>query len=84
MLVVRAEDDPHDLQQPRGKQDWESTPHEIWYDRTSGIWQPVWLEPVPSTHIAVMTWTADVDTARLRIDVRLSPGQRRRRGGGRC
>ena len=25
----------------------EPTPHVIWYDRTSGIWQPVWLEAVP-------------------------------------
>src|SRR5215207_4948349 len=26
-LVVRAEDDPDDLAQPRGKQDWELNPH---------------------------------------------------------
>lgn len=37
-LVVRAEDDPHDLTQPRGKQDWKLEPHVIWYARTSGIW----------------------------------------------
>ncbi len=35
---------PRDLRQPRGKQDWQREPHAIWYDRTSGIWQPVWLE----------------------------------------
>jgi len=29
-LVVRAFDDPHDLEQPRGKQDWLEQPHEIW------------------------------------------------------
>ena len=46
-VVVRAEDDPHDLTQPRGKQDWHERPHAIWYERTTGIWQPVWLEPVP-------------------------------------
>src|SRR5690606_29528127 len=27
-----------------GKQDWELEPHVIWYSRTSGIWQPIWLE----------------------------------------
>jgi hypothetical protein len=35
--------------QPRGKQ-W-LTPHSIWYTRTSGIWQTVWLEPVPTQGI---------------------------------
>ena len=44
--MVRAEDQPLDGTMPRGKQDWEPTPHAIWYDRTTGIWQPVWLEPV--------------------------------------
>ncbi|MBA1914737.1 sugar-binding domain-containing protein, partial [Escherichia coli] len=38
ILVVRAEDLPHDLQQPRGKQDWQLRPHAIWYARTTGIW----------------------------------------------
>ena len=38
--------------QPTGKQDWELEPHGIWYHRTTGIWQTVWLEAVPRTHIA--------------------------------
>ena len=46
-IVVRAEDDPHDLAKPRGKQDWQLEPHAIWYPRTTGIWQTVWLERVP-------------------------------------
>ena len=52
VLTVRAEDPPADLTQPRGKQDWLERPHGIFYERTTGIWQPVWLEPVPATHIA--------------------------------
>ncbi len=76
-LVVRSQDDPHDLEQPRGKQDWEERPHAIWYHRTSGIWQHVWLEPVPSTRVEEVRWTPDVDTARLRLDVRLSRGDAR-------
>src|SRR5437870_5105786 len=43
VVVVRAFDDPHDLTQPRGKQDWLLEPHGIWYPRTTGIWQTVWL-----------------------------------------
>ncbi|MFE5409293.1 glycoside hydrolase family 2 protein [Microbacterium sp. NPDC056569] len=58
-LVVRAEDDPHDIGQPRGKQDWREQPHVIWYHRTSGIWQPVWLEAVPAAAITGVRWTAD-------------------------
>ena len=48
-LVVRADDDPADLAKPRGKQDWQLEPHSIWYPRTTGIWQTVWLERVPAT-----------------------------------
>ena len=46
VVAVWAEDDPHDLEKPRGKQDWKREPHGIWYPRTTGIWQTVWLEPV--------------------------------------
>jgi beta-galactosidase/beta-glucuronidase len=55
-LVVRAEDDPHDLTQPRGKQDWHEDAHAIWYRRTTGIWQTVWLEAVPEASIDSVTW----------------------------
>lgn len=68
-LVVRAEDDPRDVAQPRGKQDWQDEPHAIWYHRTSGIWQPVWLESVPDLSIAVLHWRTDIlrATATARI-----------------
>ena len=56
-IVVRAEDDPHDLSKPRGKQDWQLAPHSIWYPRTSGIWQTVWMEVVPPTALQRMSFT---------------------------
>jgi beta-galactosidase/beta-glucuronidase len=56
-IVVRAEDDPADLAKPRGKQDWQLEPHSIWYPRTSGIWQTVWLERVPATRILRVAFT---------------------------
>ena len=56
-LVVRAEDDPLDVTQPRGKQDWHEDPHAIWYRRTTGIWQTVWLEAVPTTSIEYVRWS---------------------------
>ncbi|HWU59830.1 MAG TPA: glycoside hydrolase family 2 TIM barrel-domain containing protein [Microbacteriaceae bacterium] len=62
-LVVRVEDDPHDLTQPRGKQDWHEHPHAIWYQRTTGIWQTVWLEAVPETAIEHLIWSQQHATA---------------------
>ncbi|MFF4896052.1 glycoside hydrolase family 2 protein [Streptomyces sp. NPDC001068] len=59
VLVVRAEDDPADLAQPRGKQDWQDRPHAVWYERTTGIWQTVWTETVPGLHITDLAWIPD-------------------------
>lgn len=75
VIVVRAQDSPTDLRQPRGKQDWQREPHAIWYDRTSGIWQPVWLEEVPDTRIFSLRWTPDVDARSLGLTVRLRTGR---------
>jgi beta-galactosidase/beta-glucuronidase len=60
-VTVHAEDDPHDLAKPRGKQDWQLEPHSIWYPRTTGIWQTVWLERVPLTYIEKLRWTPHFD-----------------------
>ena len=56
-LVLQVEDDPADLAKPRGKQDWQREPHSIWYPRTTGIWQGVWLEALAETYIARLRWT---------------------------
>src|SRR3712207_7513704 len=50
-LFRSAEDDPRDVTQNRGKQDWLDEPHSIWYSRSSGIWQPVWCEVVPAISV---------------------------------
>ncbi|WP_308798270.1 glycoside hydrolase family 2 protein [Agromyces silvae] len=77
-LVVRAEDDHADVSQPRGKQDWLEEPHVIWYHRTTGIWQPVWLEAVPDDHLVRLGWAADLVRASVDLRVRLSRRPRRR------
>lgn len=71
ILVICAEDIPQDLAQPRGKQDWLEQPHKIWYNRTTGIWQPIWLEPVASTHISQIRWTPDLDRGVLGFSVKI-------------
>ena len=68
-IVVRAEDDPHDLTKPRGKQDWQLEPHSIWYPRTTGIWQTVWHEKVPSTRIGRIVYTPNL--ARWEVGVQV-------------
>jgi beta-galactosidase/beta-glucuronidase len=76
-IVVRAEDDPADLAKPRGKQDWRPKPHSIWYYRTTGIWQSVWLEVVPETYLVQLRWTPDATQWEIGLDVRLAGHQRR-------
>ena len=79
-VVVRAYDDPADLSKPRGKQDWQLEPHSIWYPRTTGIWQTVWLEWVPSTSLCKINWTPNVERWEVgfeaRMDGPLRPGMR--------
>ena len=76
-IVVRAEDDPADLAKPRGKQDWRELPHSIWYYRTTGIWQPVWLEAVSETYLTHLRWLPDAEHWDIGFDVRLGGTQRR-------
>ena len=68
-LVVYVEDDPADLAKPRGKQDWQREPHSIWYPRTTGIWQQVWLESVGATYIRSLRWTPVFDGYELGCEV---------------
>jgi beta-galactosidase/beta-glucuronidase len=68
-IVVRADDDPFDLAKPRGKQDWQLEPHSIWYPRTTGIWQTVWLEVVPATSIHNVRWTPNLERWEIALEV---------------
>ncbi|MFB9991130.1 glycoside hydrolase family 2 protein [Deinococcus oregonensis] len=81
-VAVRAVDDHSDMALPRGKQDWRSEPHAIWYPPTSGIWRSVWLEKVPRQHIEALSWTPDLARFELSASVALArppvPGTRLR------
>jgi beta-galactosidase/beta-glucuronidase len=76
IIVLRSEDDTRGSEQPRGKQDWRDESHAIWYHRTSGIWQPVWLEAVPETHIRAVQFTPDLDQGSVTVEVLLSNSPR--------
>ncbi len=58
-LVVKVWDPTDEGYQPRGKQ--VNNPHGIWYTPVTGIWQTVWLEPVPETYIENLRITPDID-----------------------
>jgi beta-galactosidase/beta-glucuronidase len=60
-VTVRAEDPPTDRSIPRGKQYWEPKSRGIFYTRTSGIWQTVWMEPVAETHLERVHITPALD-----------------------
>jgi beta-galactosidase/beta-glucuronidase len=57
--------DPTEGGQPHGKQ--VRHPKGIMYTSSSGIWQTVWLEPVPETSISGLGITPDVDSNMLRL-----------------
>jgi beta-galactosidase/beta-glucuronidase len=71
-VVVHVDDDPTDLEKPRGKQDWQLNPHSIWYPRTTGIWQTVWLERVPEMRIQQLIWTSNVERWEIGLDASVS------------
>jgi beta-galactosidase/beta-glucuronidase len=72
VVTVRAEDDPHDLTKPRGKQDWQLEPHSIWYPRTTGIWQTVWIERVGRTYIEKIRWTPHIEGYAITFEARVA------------
>ena len=69
VVVVRAEDPSRDVTIPRGKQYWKEKSEDIFYTRTTGIWQTVWLEPVNRRHLERLRLTPDVDTSSIYLEV---------------
>ena len=62
-------------------------PEGIWYTAVTGIWQTVWLEPVPAASVEGYKAVPDLDAGVLRLTVE-GRGTRgtdtiRRRGEGR-
>ena len=64
LIVVRAYDAQDHGEQLTGKQTG-------WYERTSGIWQSVYLEPRSETHIAQCHITPDIDNASATFAVKV-------------
>jgi beta-galactosidase/beta-glucuronidase len=65
--------DPTEGGQPRGKQSRQ--PKGIFYTPTSGIWQTVWLEPVPETSVEDLLLVPDLDHSALRLTAEARSGK---------
>ena len=73
-LAVRVADPTDRGTQPRGKQVTEA--RTIWYTPVTGIWQTVWLEPVPESRIASLRTTPDIDTKSLTVEAAIVGARR--------
>ncbi len=70
-IVVRARD-YYWPPQPRGKQAQRFANYGCLYYRTTGIWQTVWMEPVPRCHLRRPRITPDVANGLFQIEQPLS------------
>ena len=71
-IKLKVLDVASDMEMPRGKQYWEKTSSGIFYTRTTGIWQTVWLEAVENTYLEKVWLTPDID--RMALDVQYEIG----------
>ncbi|WP_223167397.1 PA14 domain-containing protein [Nonomuraea sp. SYSU D8015] len=71
-LIVGVADPTDNGAQPIGKQRLD--PSGIWYTSVSGIWQTVWMEPVPRERIDRVDTEPDVRGQALYVTVHGSPG----------
>jgi len=66
-LIVGVFDPTNRGVQPAGKQVLQ--PGGIFYTSSTGIWQTVWLEPLPAVNITGMEMNPDIDAGILRLKV---------------
>jgi beta-galactosidase/beta-glucuronidase len=70
-IVVRARD-PHKSPMPLGKQSEKLENYGCHYTRTTGIWQTVWLEPVPTVYFRRPRITPDLGSATFTLELPLN------------
>ncbi|KYG27708.1 glycoside hydrolase family 2 protein [Alkalihalobacillus trypoxylicola] len=71
-IVVRVEDLSKDLDQPRGKQYWKEQSESIFYTRTTGIWQTVWIEALNESYLEQVKMTPNIDSDEITIDYKIN------------
>ena len=71
-IAVFATDDSRDPLIPSGKQSMLYHSHRCYYTRTTGIWQTVWLEFLPETHIEKVKYFPNVERCSLTMQLQLA------------
>ncbi|HEY3779785.1 MAG TPA: glycoside hydrolase family 2 TIM barrel-domain containing protein [Fimbriimonadaceae bacterium] len=71
-IEVEVQDPTDTSTEPRGKQ--VLNPGGIFYTSSTGIWQTVWLEPVPVQHIEDLKITPDFDRSLVAVRADVSHG----------
>ena len=71
-IRVKVWDDYEDLSMPRGKQYWELESKGMYYSRTTGIWQTVWLEAVEPLYLKRCHITPMFDDRAVRFEYEMS------------
>ncbi|WKN42557.1 glycoside hydrolase family 2 protein [Tunicatimonas pelagia] len=66
-IIVEVWDPTDEGKQPTGKQ--TLNPRGIWYTPTTGIWQTVWVEPVPTSYIEQIRLIPNIDEEKLTVAV---------------
>lgn len=74
-LIVKVWDDSNDLEMPRGKQFWKKKSGGIFYTRTTGIWQTVWIEGVSATYLKNLYMTPDLDDRSVKFEYEVDGGE---------
>lgn len=72
IVTVHAIDDTRNPLIPTGKQSERYESHGCFYTRTTGIWQTVWLEFLPQTHIKKVKYDTDIENSVLHISAELA------------
>ena len=71
-VQVKVFDDYLDPAMPRGKQYWELESKGMYYSRTTGIWQTVWLEAVDPLYLVCCYITPRFDGRAVQFEYQLS------------
>jgi beta-galactosidase/beta-glucuronidase len=69
IIVVKAQDFSQEHTLPKGKQYFLEKSASIFYTRTTGIWQTVWLEPLSETYLDKVKLTPFIDTNEIKLRV---------------
>ena len=71
LVTIAAYDDIRSFNQPGGKQSAQYDSYRCYYTRTTGIWQTVWYEIVPTSYIKYARFTPDLENSSVLVEAEL-------------